>query len=63
MSFIEQRYQVACVVPLTVHSFITALTEHHTQHKVCKKCYIHNTMYYRHYMIVAKKWNILIFLF
>lgn len=38
VSFTEQRYRVACVVPLITHSFITALAEHHTQHKVqCKK--------------------------
>ena len=34
MEFVERRYQVASVIPLITHSFITALAEHHTQHKV-----------------------------
>ena len=50
VSFIEQRYQVACVVPLTIHSFITALTEHHTQHKVSKNVSVAKICYISHFM-------------
>ena len=35
MEFIERRYRVSCVIPLTVHCFIQALSEHHTQNTVC----------------------------